>query len=265
MSYRFELNGALATAEDLASTAFSSYGHFTAMQVRDGRVRGLDLHLKRLDAGTRRLFGAGIDSDQIRGYLRQAVAGGGALSARVYVFSRAMDWEHPTRPATPDFLIRTGPATVPDDTPLRVRSVRYERTLPEVKHFGAFGLNHHLREARFAGYDDALFVDAASRVSEATIWNIGFLEGGKIIWPEASMLAGITLQLLRKGLRHNNVPTETREIRLSDIGGFDAAFFTNSYSTGWPLASVDDTELKFDPKATELLNAAYETNPWDEI
>lgn len=34
-----------ATATDLAPLAFAGYAHFTAMQVRGGGVRGLDLHL----------------------------------------------------------------------------------------------------------------------------------------------------------------------------------------------------------------------------
>ncbi len=33
-------NGRAATAEELAPLAFSGYAHFTALQVRGGRVRG---------------------------------------------------------------------------------------------------------------------------------------------------------------------------------------------------------------------------------
>lgn len=47
---RIELNGAPAGSLDLAG-AFG-YGHFTAMQVRDGKVRGLDVHLDRLGHAT---------------------------------------------------------------------------------------------------------------------------------------------------------------------------------------------------------------------
>ncbi len=53
---KLELNGAPARSEDLAG-AFG-YGHFTAMQVRDGKVRGLDAHLHRLATSTRRMFAA---------------------------------------------------------------------------------------------------------------------------------------------------------------------------------------------------------------
>ncbi|MGY5137778.1 branched-chain amino acid aminotransferase, partial [Streptomyces nigrescens] len=48
MSFVVQRNGVAATAEELAPLAFAGYAHFTALQVRDGRVRGLDLHLERL-------------------------------------------------------------------------------------------------------------------------------------------------------------------------------------------------------------------------
>ncbi len=40
-----ELNGSPVRVEDLGTIALLNYGHFTSMQVRGGRVRGLDLHL----------------------------------------------------------------------------------------------------------------------------------------------------------------------------------------------------------------------------
>ncbi|MGP3939920.1 hypothetical protein [Streptomyces sp. 6N106] len=55
MTY-IEINGSPATADTLRLPALTSYGHFTAMQIRDARVRGLDLHLDRLRSATRELF-----------------------------------------------------------------------------------------------------------------------------------------------------------------------------------------------------------------
>ncbi|WP_410600858.1 aminotransferase class IV family protein [Amycolatopsis sp. lyj-90] len=260
---KLELNGAPARSEDLAG-AFG-YGHFTAMQVRDGKVRGLDAHLHRLATSTRRMFAAELDTDAVRRYVRQAVQGEDALSVRVLIFSRAMDWSDPGAPAAPDVLVRTGPPKEHELTPLRLRSVRYERVLPEVKHVGTFGLVHHTREAMMAGYDDALFVDQRGRVSEASIWNVGFLDGGTVVWPQAPVLDGITQQLVRRGLTLTGIPQEVREVRPADLPGFDAMFLTNSESVGWPVASVDDVVLPFAPETGRILTEAYERNPWDEI
>ena len=47
-SFAVQLDGQAATQADLAPLAFAGYAHFTALQVRGHRVRGLDLHLRRL-------------------------------------------------------------------------------------------------------------------------------------------------------------------------------------------------------------------------
>ena len=41
-----EINGRAATAGELRALALGGYGHFTAMQLRGGRTRGLQLHLE---------------------------------------------------------------------------------------------------------------------------------------------------------------------------------------------------------------------------
>src|SRR5258708_19542690 len=67
---RIEIDGRDATADQLRAVALDAYGHFTAMQVRDRRARGLGLHLARLDAANRDLFGAGLDPALIRDRIR---------------------------------------------------------------------------------------------------------------------------------------------------------------------------------------------------
>src|ERR1700679_3527084 len=68
-----EVNGGLATADGLSYPAIVNYGHFTSMQVRGGAVRGLGLHLSRLDLATRELFGTALDGELVRAYIRHAL------------------------------------------------------------------------------------------------------------------------------------------------------------------------------------------------
>src|SRR2546428_6481989 len=75
-SFVVHRNGRPATTEDLAPLAFAGYAHFTAAQVRAGRVRGLDLHLARLRTQSVALFGRALPDEQVRSYLRAAVAAG---------------------------------------------------------------------------------------------------------------------------------------------------------------------------------------------
>ena len=50
---RTEIDGRSPRVEDLLIPALVNYGHITVMQVRDRAVRGLGLHLGRLDAANR--------------------------------------------------------------------------------------------------------------------------------------------------------------------------------------------------------------------
>jgi hypothetical protein len=83
---RVEVSGTAAAAARVQHLALVSYGRFTAMQVRDGRTRGLGLHLARLDAATRELFGTGLDGDLVRSRIRHALASDRDASVRVIVF-----------------------------------------------------------------------------------------------------------------------------------------------------------------------------------
>jgi len=256
---RFELNGD-PLGPDAALAGSVSYGHFTAMQVRAGRVRGLAFHLERLAASTRLLFGTDLDTDLVRSHVRQAIADDPALSVRVVVLTRSFD-----EPMTPDILVRTGPPHEPDPAPLRLRTVRYQRDLPQVKHLGTFGLIHEARQARLAGFDDALFVDPAGRISEASIWNAAFLAGDTVVWPDAAVLPGITMLVQREALRRLGVPQETREVRPADLRGFDAMVLTNSETPGRAVTAVDDLVLPPADRAVALFAEAYATVPWDKI
>ncbi|WP_413805302.1 hypothetical protein [Streptomyces sp. OE57] len=71
MTY-IEINGSPATADTLRLPALSSYGHFTAMQIRDARVRGLGLHLERLRSATRELFDGDLHDERVRADVRHA-------------------------------------------------------------------------------------------------------------------------------------------------------------------------------------------------
>ncbi|WP_223006781.1 aminotransferase class IV family protein [Streptomyces roseirectus] len=261
-----EVNGVEADGADLRLLARTSYAHFTSMQVRGGAVRGLDLHVERLDESARELFGRGLDAERVRSCLRHAVAGGpDAVSVRITVFARRMDAVSRGEAVEPEIAVAVGAPAEAETGPLRLRSVEYERDVPHVKHAGTFGLVHQRRQAALAGYDDALFTDRRGRISEASVWNVCFYDGDRVVWPEAAVLPGITMRLLRRGLEAKGVPCERREIRLGDLTPALSAFLTNSISPALPVASVDGMDLTVDPAATNLLLDCYETNPWQPV
>jgi len=257
------LNGEPASADDLRHLVQTNYGHFTAFRVEDGKVRGLDLHLDRLQHATRELFGSELDRERVRGYLRQAVAGEAReLSVRVNVFARALDRERLDQAVEADVLAIVAPASSRAAIPVRVKSFRYARELPSIKHVGTFPLFHHRRLARLAGYDDALFVDADGRISEGSIWNIGFVDrAGDIVWPDAPQLDGVSMQLLKAGLARAGIGSVVRTVQLAEIGEFRAAFFTNASVPVRPIASIDASEYSTDDALCKQLLRCYEASP----
>ena len=261
------LNGAPAAADDLRLALTNNYGHFTAMRVTNGAVRGLDLHLQRLALGTRELFASDLDTARVRAWLRQAVAGlDGLLSARVNVFSRAFDRGHPGAAAVPDVLISVGPAPLPSGAiPLRLKSFRYGRELPHVKHVGTFPLFHFRALAQRAGFDDALFAGDDGLIAEASIWNIGFFDGTRIVWPQAPQLAGISMRLLRAGCVRLGVPCAEMPVPLADVASFRAAFLTNASVTVQAVCRIDAQELPRDEVVEDLLRQAFASNPLQAI
>ena len=263
---KVELNGAPATVDDLRHLVQTNYGHFSAMRVENGAVRGLDLHLQRIESATRELFGSAIDGDRVRACLRHAVAGSAdVLSLRVNVFSRALNRERMGDAIEPDILVTVAAASPVAATPLRVKSFAFTRTLAHVKHVGTFPLFHYRRLAQQAGCDDAVFVDAVGRVEEGSVWNIGFFDGAGVVWPDAPQLTGISMQLLQAGLQRHGVSSSMRSVPLGEVGRFRAAFFTNSSTAVRMIARIDDVAFDVDAALEARLRACHDDNPLQHI
>lgn len=246
---RIEVNGQPATAEDLAHPALVNYGHFTAMQVRSGRVRGLDAHLKRLDDATRELFGTPLDGSRVRTLIRHAV-GGEDASVRVSVH----------RPeAEPVVQVAVRPPAEAPSSPQRLLPTVYERPVPHLKHVGSFGQIHYGLQAERAGYDDALLVLRDGRVAEGGITNIGFFRDGRTIWPDAPMLRGITMHLIDQRIHAAHAV-----IRLDDLPSFDGAFVTNSLGVA-PVERIGDLSFAVRDELMLPIHKAYAAVSWDEI
>lgn len=267
MNPTLTINGEPAQADDLRLLVANNYGHFTALRVTGGAVRGLDLHLQRLAAATHEMFASELDMARVRGWLRTAVnARDGELSVRINVFSRGFDRARPAAPASPDVLISAieAPPSRPA-APLRLKSFRYGRELPHVKHVGTFPLFHFRALAQRAGFDDALFVGADGRIAEASVWNIGFHDGERLVWPQAPQLAGISMQLLQAGCTRLGVPQTTRPVKLDELPSLRAAFLTNASAVVQPVCGVDAVELARDAGLEDVLRCAFESNAMQTI
>jgi len=250
---RIEIDGRNATREQLAVVALGLYGHFTAMQVRDRRVRGLDLHLVRLDGANREMFGAGLDAGALRAQVRHALGEDTRdASVRIYGYET---------PAGTSVMVTVRPPAVMQATPWRLQTVPYQRSLAHIKHVGDFGQGYFRRLALRNGFDEALLTGTGGIISEGSITNLAACDGNGVTWPSAPALHGITMQLLERTLR---VPARQAPVRTADLGACTAVFVTNSHGIA-PVGQVDDLVLPVDTALLGRLTAAYESVAWDRI
>ncbi|WP_170284597.1 aminotransferase class IV [Kribbella amoyensis] len=271
MTDHLELNGAPLTAIDPGLLRATSYGHFSSLQVRAGRVRGLPFHVERIDRSSVELFGRGVTEERLRTGIRGALDRAGQVDAsvRVTAFTRERSRLDQGLPVEPDLLVTVSAPIEPTAQSPRLLAVEHERPVPHLKHTGTFSLVYYGRQAQQAGHDDALFFDRNGHVSEASIWNVCFARAGRIVWPEAAVLPGITLQVLQTGLAAIGSPSETRPVRLDELGSFDAAYLTNSIDPALPVGAITTpagtTEYESDGVSADLIAKAYAAMPPDLI
>lgn len=247
MSESLLLNGAPLPTVDPTLLRATSFGHFTSLQVRAGKVDGLDLHFERLDRSSREVFDQPLPADRVRADLQRALAESLDLSIRINVF-----WTDRLQ-----LLTRIGPPVAPGTQPVRLRAFQHERALPHLKHTGTFDLTYYARKAQREGYDDAVFHTASGEISEASIWNICFAKGTELVFPSAPVLPGIRQQVLQRGLSTYT----TAPVPLTDLETYDAAYLTNSIDPALPVASINGTSYEPHPESAELIAKAYASQP----
>lgn len=248
-----ELNGRPVDPDSLLGLALTNYGHFTSMRVDEQRVRGLSLHMERLVRDCRIVFGTDLDPERVRAYVRRAAGErSGSFVVRVTVFDPSVTMGRPDKSDDPSILVTIRPATQMPMPPLRVKSVRYERDVPMVKHIGLFGSLHARRAALTAGYDDALLIGPDDHVSEGVTWNVGFIGEDGIVWPKGDVLPGVTMALLQQTGQHLTAP-----VTLADAQGMRAAFATNTTIGVRALSAIDEVPMAAEDPALTLLRDAY--------
>jgi branched-subunit amino acid aminotransferase/4-amino-4-deoxychorismate lyase len=252
-----EINGREPAARELAHAALVNYGHYTSLQVRGGGVRGLDLHLARLEAANQELFGEPLDGERVRAWMRHAARAGTDASMRVTVF-------RPDEDDSARVMVSLGPPASMPTAPQRLRVVRYQRPAPHLKHRGTFGQLYFGRLARQEGFDEALLVDLRGVISEGAISNIGFFDGSGVVWPNAPALSGTAVQLLDRELGRVGLASRRARVRLGNVGSFRSVFLTSSLGVA-PVGAVDGAPVAVDTRLMTTLTDLYLSIPLDPL
>ena len=259
------VDGEPVSTDDLTYLALVNYGAYTSFRVEAGAARGLGRHIDRLDASALELFGESPGEARFRDLMRTAVQGHEACWLRVSLFSPELWARTPSWRGVPKVMTLAANPPPPLAASLRLATRIYARDAAHLKHTALFGLIQSRRQAQDGGFDDALFVDEASVISEGSLWNIGFMRGDRVTWPQAPMLSGVTQTLIEQGLADVGLTAETRPLKLTDLPDFDHAFISNSATPACTVREIDGHRFDSDPAVIERLQAAWASNPPETI
>jgi len=240
-------NGALmedgAARIDPADRGFTlGDGLFETLRVADGAPRHLARHLARLRAGSERLDLPVPWTDAALGAAMAALlaATGCRTGSLRLTLTRgpAARGVLPPAVAAPSLLLTCG--GLPPDGPVRAVVATVTRRnehspLSRLKSLNYLDAILARQEAARRGADDALLLNTAGRLAEATAANLFVRHGDRLLTPPVTegALPGIGRALVLE--RH---PAEECPLTLDDLGRADEAFLTNSLGLR-PLVAVD--------------------------
>lgn len=130
---------------------------------------------------------------------------------------------------------------------VRLKTSSFQRFHPNTMLTKAKAVGHYVnsilaaREARTAGYDEALMLDVDGYVSEASGENIFMVKGGVVkTTPLPTVLAGITRDAVLRMLRDQGVEVREERFTRDEIYLADEAFFTGTAAEVTPIRELDD-------------------------
>jgi branched-chain amino acid aminotransferase len=101
------------------------------------------------------------------------------------------------------------------------------------------------REAKLAGYDEAILLDANGYVSEGTGENIFIIKKGQILTPDlsSSILEGITRDTVITLARELGLTVSEQRITRDQLWLADEIFFTGTAAEITPVREVDNRPI----------------------
>ncbi|WP_349311605.1 aminotransferase class IV [Brevundimonas subvibrioides] len=259
------IDGLAPIEADLHYLALVNYGAYTSFRVEDGGVRGLALHLARLEASSVELFGAAVGQGRLRDLLRTALGDRREAWVRISLFSPDIWPRMPSETGAPKVMTSVSPPPPPLADSLRLQVQTYGREEPHIKHTASMGLIRARRSARTDGFDDALFADPDGVISEGSSWNIGFVTGDTVVWPQAPMLAGVAQALIAQGLSGVGLDQRAAPVPVAELSAFDAAFICNSATPACPVTAIAEAAFYPRPDLIARIRAAWAVNTVEPI
>ncbi len=229
-------------------------GIFEGMRVFSGRVFRLDAHMARLATGARAIsLELPGGTQAMREIVLETARAYGAPDAYVRLIATRGEGALGVDPTTcphPRVLCIVDAIRIYSEEKLRLgidlvtsslRRPAADALDPRVKSLNY--LNNALAklEARRRGADEALLLNAAGMVAEASVANVFALRGGELLTPPGTdgALEGITRATLMELAGGLGVPARERTLGRFDLFAADEVFLTGSGAGIAPVRSLD--------------------------
>ncbi|MEP7066508.1 MAG: aminotransferase class IV [Gemmatimonadota bacterium] len=229
-------------------------GLFETMRARGGTVFRLDAHLDRLHAGARLLaipLAPGL-RDHVAAATRAAFTYGyDHASVRLTVTrGPAPPGLAPPPHSAPTVALVISPLSPPSEPRSIVAAMAQSRRNEHALTSGLKTLSYTeavlaLAQAKAAGADEAIFLDTAGHVSEATASNFFALIDGVLVTPPRScgVLPGITRAAVLEIAPVLEIPVAEREIAEQELARATELFLTSSIREIAPLVRIATTAI----------------------
>lgn len=110
-------------------------------------------------------------------------------------------------------------------------------------------------EAKRGGFDEALMLDHAGNVSEASGANIFLVQDGSLVTPDAasSALNGITQDTVIRLARERGIATARRRVSLAELYVSDEVFLTGTAAEVTPVVRIGDHTMEPGPVTRDIM------------
>jgi branched-chain amino acid aminotransferase len=229
-------------------------GLFETMRASNGVIFRLDAHLDRLCTGAR-VLGIPIPPtlrDHVASSARAAFAAGYVHASVRLTVTRGPappGLAPPPHPA-PTIALAISPLSLPETPRPIVAAMASARRNEYALTAGIKTLSYTesvlaLAQAKAAGADDAIFLDTAGHVSEATASNLFALIDDTLVTPALScgVLPGITRAVVLELAQTLGIDTSERELDEPELALATELFLTSSIREIAPLVRIETTAI----------------------
>lgn len=221
---------------------FYGYGLFETLRIKEGRPIFLGEHLKRLNAGLKKIglhktispeeILEAVDKLQIHdGAFKINVSEAHTLCSTRGIPYEPKDYERGARlQITPMLRNPTSPT-------VGLKTMNYMDNLLA------------LRGAKAEGFDDVLFLNPGKEVCETAVANIFFVQGEMLITPAkaSGLLPGIV-----RGWVMERRAVVARRVQFSELAAMEGAFITNSLMGIMRVAAIGENTFQPHPVIASL-------------